>query len=363
MRNKILIILLAISVVLVSFLFVFDRMYKSNLELTIDKEYNIEIKEGATVNSVIDQLDKDGVIKSKFMTKFFLKSNSELSAVMVGKYTFDNKTTLKKMWTDFSKGQQAVMVSFQIIEGESITKYAKVLAKALGEESRSKEILDFWNSEEFVRATIDKYECVGEEVLNPEIYYPLEGYLKPETYFFGEHEFTFDNLEFITNVFLDARQEDYDNFVNTYGYNEYTKNFHEVLTLASIIDREATTLEDRKIVAGIFINRIADGDQLGSDITTYYAEQIPIHERDLYQAELDEANAYNTRGPLKGLPVGPVNNPSSASIEAVLNYTATDYYYFVSDKNGKMYYTKTFNEHQSLVNKLKEDGLWYEWDN
>lgn len=362
MRNKILIVILVISTVLVGFIFAFDRVYKSNLDVKIDKEYKITIEEGATVNSVIDQLDNDGVIKSKFMTKFFLKSNPELSAVMIGDYTFDKKATLKSLWTDFSKGQQAKMISFQIIEGESITKYAKVLAQALGDESRSEEILNFWNSEEYVRSTVDKYECVGEEVLNPEIFYPLEGYLKPDTYFFGEHDFTFDNLEFITNVLLDAREDDYNNYVNQYGYNDYTTNFHEVITLASIIDREATTLEDRKIVAGIFMNRIENGDSLGSDITTYYAEQVPIHERDLYQNELDELNAYNTRGPLKGLPVGPVNNPSAASIEAVLDYTENDYYYFVSDKNGKMYYTKTFSEHQALVTKLKSEDLWYEWN-
>lgn len=363
-RNKLLIILLVIVILLVGSIFIGDRMYKSNQELNISNEgYSISVEEGATVQTVVDQLVTDEVVESEFMTKMFLRLNSEYSAVMIGVYTFEKGTTLEEMWTDFSRGQQGEYKQFQIIEGESITVYAQKLALALGDESRSDEILEFWNSSDFVNSVINDYEFITDDILDPLIYYPLEGYFKPDTYLFGEHEFTFENLEFITRYILDGRKADYEAIYNSSnGYNEYTTNFHEVITLASIIEREASSLEDRKIVAGIFINRLAAGDSLGSDITTYYAEQIPIYERDLTQEELDENNGYNTRGSLIGLPVGPVNNPSKDSIDAALNYTSTDYYYFVSDKNGKMYYRKTFSEHEAIITELKENDLWYTWD-
>lgn len=361
-RNKLLIVILVLAVIALSFIVVGDRMYKSNLKLNIKDDYTIEIVEGATVQSVIDQLVKEDVVKSEFMTRMFLKLNPEYDGVMVGTYVFDKKDTLESMWSAFARGQEVAYVRFQILEGESITVYAEVLATALGDASRSEEILNYWNSSEFVGSVINDYECLTEEIYGEEIYFPLEGYFKPDTYLFGEHDFTFENLDFISRIFLDAREADYRELIATSGYNEYTTNFHEVLTLASIIEREATTLEDRKIVAGIFINRLAAGDSLGSDITTYYAEQVPVYERDLTQAELDKSNGYNTRGNLKGLPVGPVNNPSKDSIDAVLNYTDNDYYYFVSDKNAKMYYTSTFSEHEAIIAKLKADGLWYTWD-
>ncbi len=362
-HNKILIVILAILVIMVGFAFVGDRMYKSNLELNIAEEgYSIEVAEGTVVQDVINVLVKDEVVKSEFMTKAYLKMNDQYYAVMAGSYYFEKGTTLEQMWKDFSTGQQEEFITLQLLEGESLTVYATNLATALGDSSRSQEILDFWNSPEFVNAKIEQYECITDAVLDPEIYFPLEGYFKPDTYFFGEKDFTFENLDFISTTILDERQKDYDKFVDSYGYNDYTTNFHEVLTLASIIEREATSYEDRQMVAGIFINRIKNGDSLGSDITTYYAEQVPIYERDLYQDELDAKNGYNTRGPLIGLPVGAVNNPSSISVEAVLNYTDNDYYYFVSDKNGKMYYTKTFAEHEQLIADLKSQGLWFTWE-
>ena len=100
---------------------------------------------------------------------------------------------------------------------------------------------------------------------------------------------------------------------------------------------------------------------LGSDVTTYYAYKVDMGERDLTTAELYTYNPYNTRGPqmFGKLPVGPIASPSKSSIEAVISPDKTDYLYFVADKNGKAYFAKTFAEHQQIVTKLKNDGLWF----
>ena len=102
---------------------------------------------------------------------------------------------------------------------------------------------------------------------------------------------------------------------------------------------------------------------LGSDVTTYYAMQVDMGERNLYSSELKTSNPYNTRGPnMNGkLPIGPIANPSEESIKAALNPSQTNYLYFVADSNGKIYFAKTYQEHQNIIKELQKQGLWYEY--
>ena len=81
------------------------------------------------------------------------------------------------------------------------------------------------------------------------------------------------------------------------------------------------------------------------------------------RAELDECNAYNTRGTcFTGLPVGPISSPSLESIDGVMNPTVSDYYYFVADKNGNTYFTKSDSEHLATIARLKREGLWFVYE-
>ena len=102
---------------------------------------------------------------------------------------------------------------------------------------------------------------------------------------------------------------------------------------------------------------------LGSDVTTYYSVKEDIGKRDLYQKEIDAYNPYNTRGPnMEGkLPVGPISSVGKASIEAAIEPSKTDYLFFVADKNGKLYFTKTNTEHVQVINELQNSGMWYEY--
>lgn len=130
-----------------------------------------------------------------------------------------------------------------------------------------------------------------------------------------------------------------------------------------MVESEGVTLEDRKNIAGVFINRLNKGMSLGSDVTTYYAAKVDMGERDLYMSEINSDNKYNTRSSKNAgkLPVGPICNPSKEAIEASLNYTQNDYLYFVADKNMKVYFTKTDSEHNKKIQELKNSGLWYEY--
>ena len=100
---------------------------------------------------------------------------------------------------------------------------------------------------------------------------------------------------------------------------------------------------------------------LGSDVTTRYALKIDDPGRVLKKSEYASVNAYNTRSAAAGgmIPVGPICNPGKESIDAAVNYLPNDYFFFVADKRNNIYFSKTNEEHQGLINQLIQEGLWY----
>ena len=130
------------------------------------------------------------------------------------------------------------------------------------------------------------------------------------------------------------------------------------MTMASIVELEGTNSENRKMIVGIFENRLNSGMNLGSDVTTYYGLQAAMTS-DLTSEQFNTSNPYNTRvGMIGKMPVGPICNPSLSSIEASINPTKSDYLFFVADKNGNIYYTKTNKEHEKKVQEIKDKGDW-----
>ena len=134
-----------------------------------------------------------------------------------------------------------------------------------------------------------------------------------------------------------------------------------MITLASIVELEGASADDRASVAGVFYNRLNDGWVLGSDVTTYYYLKIDDFKQSLNGNPklYDCDNAYNTRcTSYVGLPIGPISDPGKESIEATINYTKHNYYYFVADCKGKTYLSKTPNEHYNTIQKLKNENNW-----
>jgi len=127
----------------------------------------------------------------------------------------------------------------------------------------------------------------------------------------------------------------------------------------TILDGMAPFLhDDRKLVSGVFYNRLKDGWTLGSDVTAYYGVNKTFTDV-IYQADLDNCNPYNTRGNcVNGLPIGPINSPSFSSIYASIYPTDNDYYFFVADKTKKVYFSHTSEEQGRVIQDLKNKGLW-----
>ena len=214
----------------------------------------------------------------------------------------------------------------------------------------------YLKNKDYLNELISEYWFIDNSILNDNLYYSLEGYLYPETYEFKNRNVT---VKEIFKTMLDEMNKKIEPYKESINSNKYS--FHEILTLASIVELEGAKSNDRSGIAGVFFNRLDAGMSLGSDVTTYYASKVEMSERDLYKYEIDSVNGYNTRSnSMAGkLPIGPICNPSIISIKAVLNPTSSDYYYFVADKNGNTYFTKTYSEHNRKVSELKQAGLWY----
>ena len=167
-------------------------------------------------------------------------------------------------------------------------------------------------------------------------------------------------IDTLINKVLDETNNKLSKYKDEINSSKY--NIHEIMTLASIVELEGANANDRKAVAGVFVNRLNSNyyPTLGSDATTYYASKIDDWSYSLTYKELNDcSNKYNTRCSLNtGLPIGPICNPSIDSIEAVLNPTKHNYYYFVADCHGNVYLSENETVHINTINKLKKDNNW-----
>jgi UPF0755 protein len=193
-----------------------------------------------------------------------------------------------------------------------------------------------------------------------DIYYPLEGYLYPDTYIFTNSKVSVNEIFNIVLNQTDKILSEYKTQIQNSGLN-----VNQVLTIASIVELEGKTEIDRRGISRVICNRLKNNMKIGSDVTTYYGIKVDMSERDLKVSELKATNAYNTRSAdMAGkLPVSPICSVGAESIDAAINPTSTDNLFFVADKFGKVYYAKTDAEHQANIKKLKDSGNWYTYDN
>ncbi|HIT71782.1 MAG TPA: endolytic transglycosylase MltG [Candidatus Scatovivens faecipullorum] len=355
-----LIIILAIVIIGIAGIFIW---YNNNLKpvskLPVEENevIRVEIPEGYGISDIAKLLEDSNIIKSATVMKIYSKLNN-ISSLKAGKYDFNNSEDMPQIVAHILNGEVANdEVNITFIEGKNMRWIAKTIAdKTVNTEE---DVYNLLSNEEYIDSLIEKYWFITDEIKDDRIYYPLEGYLLPDTYTFENDEVS---VETIFNVILNFTQKYLDGFKDEIESNNLT--VHQILTLASIAELEGKSTEDRAEIIGVFFNRINDKMSLGSDVTTYYAFKVDMGDRDLTAKELNTENPYNTRGPnMAGkIPVGPICNPSKSAIEATLNYKETDAYYFVADKNGKVYFTKTNEEHNQIIKQLKDEGLWYVYE-
>lgn len=354
---KKLIIFLALILVIICAILIGTYFYLINYHKNNGKEVTIYVPEGQTYSSIGELLKKNDLIKSELAYKIYIKFNNP-GNLEYGNYNLNTSYDIEKIIETMKKGSENPLtikiVTF--VEGKNMRYIIDTIESEF--DVPEKEILNVLKDNTYLDSLIDDYWFLTKDIKNKNIYYSLEGYLYPDTYEFFPNATVKDIFEKMLDN-MEVKLEPYKAEVESSDYN-----IHEMITLASVIELEAGNADDRKGVAGVFYNRLKDGWSLGSDVTTYYAEKIDNYLRDLKQTELDECNAYNTRSSCMAgkLPVGPICNPGIKSIQATIEPKKSKYYYFVADKNGETYFSKTNSEHESTVSELKRDGLWIEYE-
>jgi len=347
--------IIAILVIIISFtIWYFSSISRVNKN---EEEIEVTIPLGTGSSTIADILKENKLIKSKTAFKIYVKIN-KVSDFQAGTYYLKQNMNVKEITEMLKTGimHDPNQLNITYLEGKNF----RWLASKIAEVTNNKEddVIKLLEDEEYINSLIEKYWFLTEEIKDKNIYYSLEGYLFPDTYAIENKD---AKIEDIFEKMLNRMEDILDEYKEEIEDSKYS--VHEILTIASIIETESMSNEGRKDVSSVIYNRLNNGMPIQSDVTTYYAVKVDMGERDLYQKELDTYNPYNTRGPnMEGkLPIGPISSVSKNSIEAALNPSNTDYIFFVADKNGKLYFTKTVSEHNNIVNKLKSQGLWYEY--
>lgn len=304
---------------------------------------SINIPDGATTNQIINILDKENMIKNSLFCKMFVGVTQGLTKkskpkYLSGVYYLSPDMGVEKMLLSCMRRNSAKTVRITIPEGLTLDQIALKLEKA-----------DVCTSKQFFK-TVDEgnfdFDFVKSIPNKSQKYRILEGYLYPDTYDF----YVADNPTAVINTMLKNTQKNW-----TADFDAKAKNLNmsmdEVLTLASIIQKEAANKSQMEVISSILHKRLNGNkypllqcDSTGDYVTKNIKPNIKPEEFTKYQT------LYNTYY-CKKLPVGSICNPGKDAINAALNPKSTEYYFFNHDNSGKIYLAKTDSEHEENVYK------------
>lgn len=358
--NKILLGVFSILIIGLVFLVVASIIYLSPVDKKNNKNIVFKVEQGWGKNIIADKLEEEGLIRNALIFKIYIKFNIN-KELYAGTYNLSKSMSVDEIIdvlnSNNSLENESISVTF--IEGKRLTDYVKKISETFN--YPEEEILKKLNDPEFLDRLIKNYWFITEDIKNEKLYYPLEGYLFADTYVLKKNS----SIEEIIDTMINNMSKKLENYKEEIEISSL--NIHQILTLASIVELEGASSDDRAGVAGVFYNRMNANMSLGSDVTTYYGVKKDFS-HDLSMSNLRNCNPYNTSASstcaneMQGkLPAGPIASPSYASITASIEPKKHDYYYFVADKNKKTYFSKTNSEHEATVSKLKKEGLWYQY--
>jgi UPF0755 protein len=276
----------------------------------------VSIQKNSSLSTVASALSEQHVIRSMFLYKAFVVLLGGQHNVMIGDYLFDTRqSSLRVAYRTIHGIQGLTKVKITIPEGSSSGDIADILQKNFPQ-FKSKEFISLASAQ--------------------------EGYLFPETYYFYESVTPERVVEEMRGTF-DQKIATLDKDIATSSIS-----LKDLITMSSIVEREASNTKDRKIVAGILWKRIKEKMPLQVDATFYYL--LKKTSAQLTVDDLKLKSPYNTYTNL-GLPPGPISNPGLAAIEDTIKYTETKYWYYLAGKDGVTHYASTLEEH--VENKRK----------
>ncbi|MBP1999033.1 UPF0755 protein [Paenibacillus shirakamiensis] len=342
---KVLLALIIVFIILVggAAAYVYTQMQPVKVS-TLSKKLTLD--KGLGTASIADRLEQEGVIKNGLLFKVYLKVKSQGSHFQAGVYEMNPGITYDQIIDKLNHGDivKAAMMKFTIPEGYTIKQITEKLSQE--HDVDSAKFLALAKNPEGINSPLLKEIPADNKRL-----YRLEGLLFPETYDMKKGS---TEAEIITRM-LNETQSQLDSIPDFKAKLETShKSLNELLTAASLIEREVVADPERSRVASVIDNRLKDGMKLEIDATVQYLLGKP-KER-LVNSDLRKIdNPYNTYI-YKGLPPGPIASPSLKSIEAVLNPEITAYKFYVTKKDGSQehLFAKTYAEHLVNIKKSQE---------
>ena len=270
----------------------------------------VTVPEGASLSQISRLLEEQGVVRSSMTFRVLVTLLGRERGAHAGDYLFKEPQDVFSVARSVSTGAYGLEPErIRITEGATTRSMAMIYANRL---------LRF-DPERFL-------ELAAEH----------EGYLFPDTYFFLPNV----TEETVIRTMRDNFELQTAEVAQQIASSTHSKE--EIIIMASIVEREAHTTEDRKMIAGVLWNRIARGMALQVDVTFLYT--LGKNTFQLTMADLQSDSPYNTYK-YKGLPPTPIGSPSLDSIKATLNPTKNSYLFYLADKNGVTHYSKTYEQH------------------
>ena len=320
------------------------------------KQYmTVQIPDGSNAQEIGSTLEKSGVIKNGLVFTLYVKYKN-YNELKSGYYNLQKSMSVEDVIKELQKGgtpepQEVTLANLTIPEGYTLEQIAQTVGQLQGdfkEPLTAEAFLAKVQDETFIAQEVTKYPNLLESLPTKDsgVRYRLEGYLFPATYTIKENT----TVESLIDEMLAAMDKNLSSHYATIKEKNLTVN--ELLTIASLVEKEGAKTEDRKLIAGVFYNRLNLGMPLQSNIAILYAEgklgqNISLADDAAIDTSID--SPYNDYTKV-GLMPGPVDSPSLDAIESSINQTKSDYLYFVANvQDGKVYYATTLEEHDRNV--------------
>jgi UPF0755 protein len=318
-------------------------MEKQNEEVV-----EVTIPIGSSSTQIGRVLEEAGLVKSATFFRYYVRYKNE-SGFQAGNYALSPSMTIDEMIEELKEGKvlQEPELVFTVPEGRWLEDVSEIIAAKTS--YSAEDVMNILTDRDYIEGLIEQYEMLSETILNEEIRYPLEGYLFPARY-----DFMIENpsIEEIIEAMLDRTEE----VVNELSADieESGYSIHELMTLASIIEREAQTSEDRYLISGVLHNRLESGMKLQVDPSVAYA--LGEHRYMTTYEDLEIDSPYNTYR-YEGIPVGPIANPGKESIQAAVIPEETNYLYFYARYNGEVLYNETYEAHNQAHQMYRDEWI------
>ncbi len=325
------------SLLLIFLIAVVGLVAVNHLESPVDSKdeemYLIEIPSGFGVTQIASLLEKEGLIRNGFFFRIYSRVNQYEGKMKEGEYLISPSMSTSEIIDKIVRGD-VLTYQFTIPEGYTVQQIAELLDRK-----------GFADKQQFLIAAREINFDLPFPYKLPQVKEPLEGYLFPDTYSYAKDMDETDLILVMLNEFEKLITSEIKDRAQELGYS-----MQEVITIASLIEREAQLADERRIISSVIHNRLDIGMRLGLCASVMYV--LPEPKDSLTYADLEIDSPYNTYRN-DGLPPGPIASPGRESILAALYPDDTSYYYFVARGDGSHVFTRTLAEHNKAISEIR----------